>query len=128
MEPLEECVPVGYSPDFVRISLHDVSGVTIVNVTGRLTLGQGSSCLRDTVRNLLDTGRKQILINLAGVSLIDSSGIGNLISSLTDVNRAGGRLKLLNLTRRVKDLLQITKLFDLFEVYVDVAEALRSYL
>jgi anti-sigma B factor antagonist len=98
-----------------------------VDVAGRITLGEGSSALRDTLRGLVSNGQKKILLNLGEVSYIDSSGIGELVSGFTTVTNSGGQLKLLNLAKRVKDLLQITKLYTVFDVHEDEAEAVRSF-
>jgi anti-sigma B factor antagonist len=98
-----------------------------VDVAGRITLGEGSSALRDTLRGLVSGGQKKILLNLGEVSYIDSSGIGELVSGFTTVTNSGGQLKLLNLAKRVKDLLQITKLYTVFDVHEDEAEAVRSF-
>jgi anti-sigma B factor antagonist len=104
-----------------------VGDVTVVDVAGRITLGEGASTLRDTVRTLAGGGQKKILLNLADVSYIDSSGIGELVSGFTSVANSGGALKLVNLTKRVQDLLQITKLYTVFEVFDDEAKAVRSF-
>jgi len=104
-----------------------VDKVTIVDISGRITLGEGSSTLRETVRDMLSKGQKKILLNLGDVSYIDSSGIGELVSSFTSVNNQGGQLKLLNLQKKVHDLLQITKLYTVFEVHTDEAAAVRSF-
>jgi anti-sigma B factor antagonist len=98
-----------------------------MDVTGRITLGEGSSALRDSLRELVGKGQKKILLNLGDVSYIDSSGIGELVSGFTTVTNAGGQLKLLNLSKRVKDLLQITKLYTVFEVHDDEAAGVRSF-
>jgi anti-sigma B factor antagonist len=99
----------------------------VIDAVGRITLGEGSSTFRDTLRDLVAKGHKKLLLNLAEVSYIDSSGIGELVSGFTTVTNQGGRLKLVGLTKRVKDLLQITKLYTVFEVYDDEAEAVRSF-
>jgi anti-sigma B factor antagonist len=105
-----------------------VSGdVTIVDVAGKITLGDGSAMLRDKVKELSAAGTKKILLNLGEVNYIDSSGIGELVSAFTTISNTGGSLKLLNLTKRVKDLLQITKLYTVFEVFDDEAQAIASY-
>jgi len=101
--------------------------VTVVDVAGRITLGEGSSALRDTLRDMVGQGHKKMLLNLGDVSYIDSSGIGELVSGFTTVTNQGGQLKLLNLTKRVKDLLQITKLYTVFDVHDDEASAVRSF-
>ena len=101
--------------------------VTVVDLSGRITLGDGSALLRKTVRGLLDDQRMQILLNLADVDYIDSSGIGELVSGFTAVKNRNGSLKLLHLTKKVRDLLQITKLFTVFDVYTDEGTAVRSF-
>jgi len=111
----------------IKASTRQVDGVTVVDLSGRITLGEGSSTLRDTVRDLLSRGQKKILLNLGDVTYIDSSGIGELVSGFTTVTNQGGQLKLLNLTKKVHDLLQITKLYTVFEVHNDEAAAVRSF-
>jgi anti-sigma B factor antagonist len=111
----------------VKMTNRQVGDVTVVDVSGRITLGEGSSELRDALRDLVAKGNKKILLNLGDVSYIDSSGIGELVSGFTSVSNQGGQLKLLNLTKRVKDLLQITKLYTVFEVHDDEAGAIRSF-
>lgn len=111
----------------VKLSTRQVGDVTVIDVAGRITLGEGSSALRDTLRELVGKNQKRILLNLGDVSYIDSSGIGELVSGFTTVANQGGQLKLLNLTKRVKDLLQITKLFTVFDVHEDEAAAIRSF-
>ena len=92
-----------------------------------MRIGEGSIALRDAIRNLASAGKKKLLLNLAGVSYIDSSGIGELIANYTTVSRQGGQLKLLKLTDRVQNLLVITKLLTVFDTYDDEAEALKSF-
>jgi anti-sigma B factor antagonist len=104
-----------------------VGDVTVIDVAGRITLGEGSSNLREGIREMLAKGNKKILLNLGEVTYIDSSGIGELVSGFTSVANGGGQLKLINLTKRVKDLLQITKLYTVFEVFDDEAAAIRSF-
>ena len=111
----------------MKTSTRQVDGVTIVDCSGRITLGEGSVILRDTVRDLLAKGNKKILLNLGDVNYIDSSGIGELVSAFTTVKNQGGELKLLNLTKKVKDVLQLTKLYTVFDVYDDEASAIASY-
>jgi anti-sigma B factor antagonist len=101
--------------------------VSVIDVAGRITLGEGSSALRETLREMVAKNQNKILLNLADVTYIDSSGIGELVSGYTTVTNTGGALKLLNLNKRVKDLLQITKLYTVFEVHEDEAAAIRSY-
>ncbi len=111
----------------VKLTTRQVGDVTVVDAVGRITLGEGASTFRDTVRELASKGHKKMLLNLAEVSYIDSSGIGEMVSGFTTVANQGGQLKLLNLTKRVKDLLQITKLYTVFEVFDDEAAAIRSF-
>jgi anti-sigma B factor antagonist len=111
----------------MKTSTRQVDGVTIVDCSGRITLGEGSVILRDTVRELLSKGQKKILLNLGEVTYIDSSGIGELVSAFTTVRNQGGELKLLNLTKTVHDLLQITKLYTVFDVREDEAGAVKAF-
>jgi len=111
----------------VKLSARQVGDVSVVDVAGRITLGEGSSALRDLLREMVGKNQKKILLNLGEVSYIDSSGIGELVSGFTTVTNQGGQLKLLNLTKRVKDLLQITKLYTVFDVHEDEAGAVRSF-
>ena len=111
----------------VKISTRQVDGVTVLDMSGRITLGEGSVQLRDGVRDLLAKGQKHILLNLGDVTYIDSSGIGELVSAFTTAKNQGGELKLLNLTRKVHDLLQITKLYTVFDVKDDEASAIASF-
>jgi anti-sigma B factor antagonist len=111
----------------MKASTRQVDGVTIVDLSGRITLGEGSVVLRDTVKDLLGKGQKKILLNLGDVSYIDSSGIGELVSAFTSVRNQGGELKLLHLTKKVHDLLQITKLYTVFDVKDDEAAAIASF-
>ncbi len=101
--------------------------VTVLDLSGRITLGEGSALLRSTIRELLEQQRLKVLVNLGDINYIDSSGIGELVSAYTTVKNRGGELKLLHLTKKVHDLLQITKLFTVFEVHSDEATALRSF-
>lgn len=111
----------------LKASNRQVDGVTVVDLSGRITLGEGSIILRDTVRDLVGKGRKNILLNLADVTYIDSSGIGELVSAFTSVRNQQGELKLLKLTKKVHDLLQITKLYTVFDVKDDEAGAVKSF-
>ena len=101
--------------------------VTILDLTGEVRIGEGSISLRDAIRNLAEGGKKKVLLNLAGVKYMDSSGIGELIANYTTVKRQGGQLKLLNLTDRIQNLLVITKLLTVFDSYDNEAEALKSF-
>jgi anti-sigma B factor antagonist len=111
----------------VKLTTRQVGDVTVIDATGRITLGEGSSAFRDAIRDLAAKGNKKVLLNLAEVSYIDSSGIGELVSAFTTVTNQGGSLKLLSLAKRVQDLLQITKLYTVFEVHEDEAAAVRSF-
>jgi anti-sigma B factor antagonist len=108
-------------------SIREVGGVVIVDLSGRITLGEASGKLRDTVRDLLSKGNKKILLNLGDVSYIDSSGLGELVSSYTTAANQGARVKLLNVQKKVHDLLQITKLYTVFDSFDDEAAGIRSF-
>jgi anti-sigma B factor antagonist len=105
----------------------EFGGITIIDLSGRISLGEGSALLRKTVRDLLDEGHTKIILNLGDVNYIDSSGIGELVSGFTAVRNRGGELKLLSLTKKVNDLLQLTKLFTVFEVYNEENTAVGSF-
>ena len=111
----------------VKLSTRQVGDVTVIDAAGRITLGEGASAFRDLVRDLANKGGQKILLNLNEVSYIDSSGIGELVSGFTTITNHGGVLKLVGLSKRVKDLLQITKLYTVFEVFDDEAAAVRSF-
>jgi anti-sigma B factor antagonist len=111
----------------LRATYRDAGIVTVVDIGGRITLGEGSALLRKTVRELLEDGRRKIVFNLADVNYIDSSGIGELVTAFTTVKKSGGDLKLLHLTKKVHDLLQLTKLFTVFDVYSDESAVLNSF-
>lgn len=111
----------------MKSNTRQVDSVTIVDLSGRITLGEGSVILRDVVRDLVGKGSKKILLNLGEVNYIDSSGIGELVSAFTSVRNHGGELKLLNLTKKVHDLLQITKLYTVFDVKDDETAAIKSF-
>ena len=104
-----------------------VDGVAVVDLSGRIVLGEATTTLREALQNLVSQGQKKILLNLGEVSYIDSSGLGALVSGYTTITGQAGQLKLLNLTAKVKDLLQITKLLTVFEVFTDEASAVRSF-
>jgi anti-sigma B factor antagonist len=101
--------------------------VTVLDMSGKITIGEGSVALRSAIRRLLEEGKKKILLNLAGVGYIDSSGIGELVSSYTAIEKDEGQLKLLKLTQKLRDLLAITKLLTVFDVYENESEALNSF-
>jgi len=109
--------------------IHDrsVGDVTIIDVNGRMTLGEGQELLRDKVNSLIQQGKKKLVINLAEVPYIDSAGLGEIVRTYTTVNHQGGALKLLNLTKRIQDLLAITKLLTVFETFDTEAEAVGSF-
>lgn len=111
----------------LNINERQAGDVTVLDMSGKITIGEGSVALRTGVRRLLEEGKKRILLNLGGVSYIDSSGIGELVSSYTAINKEGGQLKLLNLTQKLQDLLTITKLLTVFDTYDNEAEALNSF-
>jgi len=111
----------------MTVSTRQRGSVTIVDISGRIVLGEESAALRDLVCNLLDKGHKQILFNLADVNYIDSAGLGSLVSAFTSVRKQNGELKLLKLTNKVHDVLQITKLYTVFDILNDEAEGLNSF-
>jgi len=111
----------------MKASTRQVGGVTIVDLSGRITLGEGSVILRDSIRDLVSKGKNKILLNLADVTYIDSSGIGELVSAFTTVRNQSGELKLLKLTKKVHDLLQITKLYTVFDIKDDEATAVQAF-
>jgi len=101
--------------------------VTILDLSGEVRIGEGAVSLRDSIRKLTDEGKKKVLLNLAGVKYMDSTGVGELIANYTTISRQGGQLKLLNLTDRIQNLLVITKLLTVFDSYDNEAEALKSF-
>jgi anti-sigma B factor antagonist len=111
----------------LSIRKHDLGNVTVLDLSGRIDLGEGSVTLRDAIHKLLDGGGKKIVLNLAGVRHIDSSGLGELITADVTAKSRGASLKLLNLTSRVDDLMQITKLSTVFDVYEDEQAAIESF-
>ena len=111
----------------MKLSTRQVDGITILDLSGRIVLGEGSVQLRDAVKELINKGQKRILLNLSDVNYIDSSGLGELVSAFTSVKNAGGELKLLGLTKKVKDLLQITKLYTVFDIRDDEATAISAF-
>jgi len=111
----------------IKTKTRQVGDVTIVDLNGRITLGDGTKLLRETVQRLLGEGQKRILLNLGEVASIDSAGIGELVAALLSARNRGGELKLLNLTRKVHDAVQITKLYTVFEISDDEPAAIRSF-
>ena len=111
----------------LTIDTREVSHVTILDIHGRIILGPEIGALRTAVRNLLAEGKKKIILNLAGVDYLDSSGVGELVSCFTTVRNAGGELKLLNLTQKVHDVLHVTKLYTVFDIKDDEFTAVKSF-
>ena len=109
------------------IAERTVNDVTILDLKGKMTLGEGDELLKDKINSLLAAGRKKLLLNLEGVPYIDSAGLGEVVRTYTTVSRQGGSLKLLNLTKRIEDLLSISKLLTVFETYDSETEAVQSY-
>ena len=111
----------------LEVSERQAGDVTILDMNGSVRMGEGAISLRNSIRGLVDHGKKKILLNLSGVKNIDSSGIGELIANYTTISRDNGQLKLLNLTDKIRDLLVITKLLTVFDAYDNEAEALNSF-
>ncbi len=111
----------------LKLSTRKSSGVSIVDISGRVTLGETASALRETIGQMARSGERQILLNLSDLGYLDSSGMGVLVSSFATINSLGGRLKLTNLSDRVKDLLLITKLYTVFEIFEDESSAVASF-
>ena len=111
----------------MQISERETGSVTVLDLSGKITLGDGDTLLKDKLHSLLHQGKKKVLLNLADVNYVDSAGLGALVSAYTTVTREGGSLKLLNITRKLQDLLSITKLLTVFETFDSEDEALRSY-
>ena len=110
-----------------KATTREVGDVTVIDMDGRVTLGEGSALLRDLIRENLAKGRKKIVMNLAGVNYIDSTGLGELVSGYRLIKSEGGEIKLLNLNKKVTDLLQITKLYTVFDVHNQEAQAVASF-
>lgn len=104
-----------------------VNDVTVLDLKGKMTLGEGDELLKDKINSLLSAGKKKLLLNLEAVPYIDSAGLGEVVRTYTTVSRQGGSLKLLNLTKRIEDLLSITKLLTVFDTFDSEAEAIKSY-
>jgi anti-sigma B factor antagonist len=111
----------------LTIASREVDGVTVLDLNGRITLGEGSVQLREAIRDLISKGSKTILLNMGDVNYIDSSGLGELVSAYTTAKNQGAAVKLLNLTKKVKDVLQLTKLYTVFDVFEDEASAISSF-
>lgn len=111
----------------MQIDERTVGDVLILDIKGRITLGEGDELLKDKVNSLLNQGHKKIVLNLAEVPYIDSAGLGEIVRTYTTVSRQGGSLKLLSLTKRITDLLAITKLLTVFETFETENEAVQSF-
>ena len=109
------------------IAERTVSDVTVLDLKGKMTLGEGDELLKDKINSLLASGKKKLVLNLEGVPYIDSAGLGEIVRTYTTVSRQGGSLKLLNLTKRIEDLLSITKLLTVFETFDTETEAIKSF-
>ena len=112
----------------LAVSIRETGGVKVLDVVGRITLGEGASILRETLRTMARESHKKILVNLEEASYIDSSGLGVLVSGFAGITSHGGQFKLLNLTNRIRDLLLITKLFTVFEVFDSETAAINSFI
>jgi anti-sigma B factor antagonist len=110
-----------------KASIRQSGNVTVVDLSGKITLGEGSGMLRTTIKDLVTAGNKNILLNLKDVSYLDSAGLGEMVGSYATVTNQGGQIKLLNVQSKVHDLLQITKLYTVFAAFSDEAEAVRSF-
>ena len=111
----------------MRIEEREVGEVLILDLNGKLTIGEGDELLKDKINSLIQQGRRKLVLNLAGVPYIDSAGLGEIVRTYTTVSRQGGELKLLNLTKRIQDLLAITKLLTVFETFDSEQEAVQSF-
>jgi anti-sigma B factor antagonist len=111
----------------VEVTEHVFENVTVLEIWGKITLGEGDEVLKDKINSLIQQERKKLLLNLEGVPYIDSAGLGEIVRTYTTVSRQGGKLKLLNLTKRIQDLLAITKLLTVFETYESEPEAVKSF-
>jgi anti-sigma B factor antagonist len=111
----------------MEIAERKVSDVTILDLSGKMTLGEGDEMLKQAINTLLAAGNKKLVLNLENVPYIDSAGLGEVVRTHTTVSRQGGSLKLLNLTKRIEDLLSITKLLTVFDTYDSEAEAIKSF-
>jgi anti-sigma B factor antagonist len=111
----------------MEIAERTVSDVTVLDLKGKMTLGEGDELLKDKINSLLASGKKKLVLNLEGVPYIDSAGLGEIVRTYTTVSRQGGSLKLLNLTKRIEDLLSITKLLTVFETFDTEPEAIKSF-
>ena len=111
----------------MKVSSRETGGVEVIKLEGKITIGSGDTQLRDTIMQALNDGKNHILLDMSGVTTIDSSGIGELVGSFTTVTNRGGKLKLLHLPKKVNELLHVTQLITVFEVYEDESQAVASY-
>jgi anti-sigma B factor antagonist len=111
----------------IKMAVQNKNGVSVIAISGKLTMGEGTIALRDKIEEMAETGSDRILLNMAGVTYIDSSGIGELVAAHAHITSAGGEMKLLNVARRVLDVLKITRLYTVFEVFEDEDSAIRSF-
>jgi anti-sigma B factor antagonist len=111
----------------MEIAERTVSDITVLDLKGKMTLGEGDELLKDKINSLLAAGKKKLVLNLEGVPYIDSAGLGEIVRTFTTVSRQGGSLKLLNLTKRIEDLLSITKLLTVFETFESEPDAIKSF-
>ena len=111
----------------MQIEERPLGDLIILDVTGKLTIGEGDELLKDKINSLIQQGHKKLILNLEGVPYVDSAGLGEIVRTYTTVSRQGGNLKLLNLTKRIEDLLSITKLLTVFDTYESEQEALNSF-
>ena len=111
----------------LKMSVRTVENVTVLDLSGRITMGEAAGSLRDAIKEFVSTGQKNLLLNMAEVSYIDSSGLGELVGAFATVNNRGGRLKLLKLQQRVHELMQLTKLYSVFDIFEAEAPAIRSF-
>ena len=111
----------------MEIAERTVNDITVLDLKGKMTLGEGDELLKDKINSLLAAGKKKLVLNLEGVPYIDSAGLGEIVRTFTTVSRQGGSLKLLNLTKRIEDLLSITKLLTVFETFDSEPDAIKSF-
>lgn len=111
----------------MKVSSRETGGVEVIKLEGKITIGSGDTQLRDTITQALNDGKNNILLDMSGVTTIDSSGIGELVGAFTTVTNRGGKLKLLHLPKKVNELLHVTQLITVFEVYEDESQAVASY-
>lgn len=111
----------------LKATLRQVNSITVMDISGQITLGEGVTQLRELIRERLEKGNKHLLLNLADVTYVDTTGMGDLVRGFTTVSNQGGHLKLLNLSAKVKELMQVTRLYAVFEIYDDEGKAISSF-